>query len=257
MTPPDNIDIFQRYRSGNDVVYEILDDLGLDADENYMLYVGKCLRWIVRGNIAMGAAVAYANEQFTGYIENCMVKKPCDFVKLLEVRVGHCHIVPMYTAANKFMCDAGCRNYNREFYDTHFTVSESQNSLDFSSNANGEPVYMRYLSYQHDENGFPMVDSTYYEAVVAFCRYKYAVSRGDNRENEFFSKWEYLKKQARARYTDMSMDTYFIDQVLSKFNDPLYVKTSPYARQIQNHNTVRAHAGILGTGTGLNIVSTF
>jgi hypothetical protein len=115
---------------------------------------------------------------------------------------------------------------------------------------------MEYLSYRHDENGFPVIDATMYEAIVAFCRWKFAITRNDTRENEFFTKYEYLAKKGRARRTEMEIDTYFIDQVLAKFSDPLYVKQSPYGRDIQNYNTARIHGGILGTNSNLTVINT-
>ena len=243
MTPPDNTSIYERYRSSETVAYEILTDLGMDMDENYMLHLGNVVRWIFRANVQMGAIVTYESKPWTGYVQNCSVTKPCDFVKLQDVLVGMCHQRPLYAARSKFVCD---RAYMGFRHDCQMTVSESHAALDFSSNADGEPVWMQYLAYRHDENGFPLVDNNFYDAIVAYCRFCFARQRNDNRENEFLAKWQNFARHAKSIETNMAINHYFIDQVLSKFSDPDYVKSSPYARSIQNQNTIFAHRGVLG-----------
>ena len=248
-----------RYISASDLAWWLMEDFAIDITGGAVDMHPKFVRWLMQANMEMGVPISYVHKYIEAIPQDCIVEKPCDFVKLKALYVGDCSIIPMFEPVQKKTYTKEdrdwCPNFNPKHYCENYVVEELEDMFVTSSNIGDRALHIEYISNRMGKDDYPVLDMDYREAYEAYCKWKYvqrlrAMGMNTNfaaASTEAMAREEYRQasRSSRARVVRDSINQDMLNQVMAAFNDPNYVNQNPYYRNIVNQNTLFANKGML------------
>lgn len=225
-----------RLVSVDNVIVDLMDDLGLDHDKYRPMFTN----WAVRAEKKIGSFYQYKRKHAVLTISGCVAEIPCEAVYLQLALMGD------------YGCDCGdlfrhvCSNIGITIgSDTSFLVIDiptsgnfyalrdhhvQDNKIIFSSNLDGQKVTIQYLGIESDENGISLIGENHIEAIGEYCQWKFKRRRvkdwmqqkmiGDHEKQ-----WHILCADARAEDAEISESER--QRIVGMLHDPLVGRGLP------------------------------
>jgi len=189
-------------------------------------------------------------------IENCYASKPPGYVILVKMTLadasGRNVVTPWFRPLRDTLMATGCPNGHTRARGGDVSVSEQPYGFEFSSNVEGLYMHVTYRGYAFDLEGYPLVDTRYENAIIAYARWRWIIRsrstglRTFTINDEDYAKKEYADARIRARslaVTDGMTDD-IMEQLSVMWNDPRYRTTSRYQAAENNNNVLDRTMGV-------------
>lgn len=235
--------------SVNNVIINLLDDLGLDHTKHKPMFVN----WATMAEKNIGSYYQYKRKHAVLDVHGCIADLPWDAAVLEMAIMGDCGTdcgdLFMQTYGSYFrgaLNNVGVTVGNID--SVSFLVvdlpaaatSESgvysfgtvgnhvqDNKIIFDCNRNGQKVTVQYLGIEVDSDGIPLVGENHLEAIAEYCMFKYrrrrirsGVELGLSRDHE--RRWHELA--ARSRGEDAEPSQADRDNIVNMIHDPFIGK---------------------------------
>lgn len=239
----------------------VLEDLGLDATSEVSNY-SKWIRWLFECSRDLGLPISFEIQEWSGVVRNGRIEKPRGFVQLRQGRlVGdkdgfRVRVIPVYRPIRIGLVDKCSENPigydDARFFLYEFQVEEHPHHWEFSSNAEGLTFEIEFKGYRFDEEGWPMLDTTFKDSYVAYCRYNWIRASRTAGFAQFGAGDEQMAKEDWRQFVHKNKSTQFfqdvgvdaLNQVMAMVNDPFYVNLNPYVIQQNYINVMWANRGL-------------
>jgi hypothetical protein len=173
------------------IAASVARNLGLRDTNNHMM---NFIEWAFEAEIKIGSKDTFSEITVELEIKNKKVKLPCDFYKLIDLKVGNSFYKPTnYT----FRSDADTDGKSERYYvDDQF--------IHFSSNSDGTKVKIAYLGIQTDDEGYPLIETSHVDAVSSYIMWKHKSIDYYNQKlpqyiyRDLEKRWYWLCGQARG-----------------------------------------------------------
>lgn len=269
----------------------ILQDLGLEETPN-VGKTNLFLRWIFNALLELRANVLFNLSESRITIENCVAKKPCGYFSLVDAFIevngslfpcvkprqkslsqpdsvslinnvsmtgtqnglppGANYTVPVSSSADQNQDNLNPANSIANNLLLNFEMEEDVFYFRFSQNANSKTLFLRFKEFSFHEEGMPMVDVRYMEAITSYCKYKWIercringdVQYAESQLQTAKEDWHKTKRMNRSLAMLDSMNRDLLNQISAQFFDPLYVNQNPYFNLEKRLNNIILYNGV-------------
>lgn len=231
--------------SVNNVIINLIDDLGLDHNKYKPMFVN----WATTAEKNIGSFYQYKRKRIVLNICGCVAELPCDAVYLQRALMGDYGLDcgELFSACGGFLNNVNARAGNIDL--TSFLVVDlpagatsasptggtgifsfglvahhvQDNKIIFDINRDGQKVTVQYLGIEVDKDGIPLVGENHLEAILEYCLWKFrrrnvrsGIDLGLARDHEH--RWNEFV--CRARGDDAELSDTDRQRIVQMLHDP-------------------------------------
>lgn len=236
------------YKPADHFVVELMEDLGYDQDTKMLDREAMLIRWIWHCNQHLRIASTYTRLKITIVVNNCLITKPLDYIKLIDISVptdgGRCVSPYFVSDRTGAVTGRGMDTYSGGS-NSVFSVYESRDAFETSSNMEGRAVDLTYTGYHLSGNGLPMVDTRYRETYKKWCMLKRAEQTGSKADIQFYMQmFQDAYKRDKASVMTDGISELHLDQLAAKIRNPYTFDQKNYYSRIQDIINMRYSLGL-------------